>query len=528
MILPASKTQEKTMAKTGLNQTQPAGAATVGTLLCLLVITLMAGALFLGFTADDALITFRYGQSLIEHGVWNWNGDSKELVEAYTNPIYAFLSIIPHACGLNVLLFFKLLGVGEILLVLIILWRASQRNLLRFLMAALFTTLNIAFFIHAFAGLETLLYFALVLHVLTSSRQQLATPVQASLILLAPLVRPEGALISLYLLHVIFSNRHAGTTQLAAKKYAIAFVLLGAAYFAGRYAYFGQLLPNTFYVKSGAGLSTWLYNLYIERQYLILVALAFAWLAHRKADLLFPAMQLAGFLIVNLTSDLQMNYSSRFSFQAIFPIIVYGFIVLVRELDYQALRRNILLPTALSASSLLLVAPKEIATLLTWYPYGLQSHAALGHALEKFSGKDYVLAVGDAGILPYLANWHTIDYIGLANRSIARHIHDGSRPVFPRPDLIVMYGATSSCQSRNMHFKGAEAFYAEINLNEYVCVSGPRWSDYYYLHGLIRKDNPDIGALSAIFQQAGKASAQYSRQDVMSDILSFRSVLRLY
>lgn len=100
--------------------------------------------------------------------------------------------------------------------------------------------------------------------------------------------------------------------------------------------------------------------------------------------------------------------------------------------------------------------------------------------------------------------------------------------MFPRPDLIVMYGATSSCQSRNMHFKGAEAFYAEINLNEYVCVSGPRWSDYYYLHGLIRKDNPDIGALSAIFQQAGKASAQYSRQDVMSDILSFRSVLRLY
>lgn len=516
------------MNKTGLNQALPVGAGTVGMLLCLLGMTLMVGTLFLGFTADDALITFRYGQSLIEHGVWNWNGDATDLVEAYTNPIYAFLSVIPHACGLNVLLFFKLLGAGEILLVLFILWRATERNLPRFLMASLFTTLNLAFFIHAFAGLETLLYFALVLHVLTSSRQQLATPVQASLILLAPLVRPEGALISLYLLHVIFSNTQAGAKQVEARKYAIAFVMLGATYFVARYAYFGQLLPNTFYVKSGAGLSTWFYNLYIERQYLILVALAFAWLAHRKVDLLFPSLQLAGFLIVNLTSDLQMNYASRFSFQAIFPIIVYGFIVLIKGLDYQVLRRKILLPVALSATSFLLVSPKEIATLLTWYPYGLQSHAALGHALEKFRDKGYVLAVGDAGILPYLADWHTIDYIGLANRSIAKHVHDGSRPVFPKPDLIVMYGATSSCESRNMRFKGAEAFYAEINLNEYVCVPGPRWSDYYYLHGMIRKDNPDLAALSAIFQQTAEAAEGYRQQDAMHDILGFRTVLRLY
>lgn len=449
-------------------------------------------------------------------------------MEAYTNPIYAFLSVIPHAFGLNVLLFFKLLGVGEVLLVLVILWRATERNLPRFLMAALFSTLNLAFFIHAFAGLETLLYFALVLHVLTSNRQQLVTPVQASLILLAPLVRPEGALISLYLLYVIFSNTNTGPKQIEARKYAIAFVMFGATYFVVRYVYFGQLLPNTFYVKSGAGLSTWFYNLYIERQYLILVALAFAWLAYRKVNLLFPTLQLAGFLTVNLTSDLQMNYASRFSFQAIFPIIVYGFIVLIKDLDSQVLRRNILLPAALSATSLLLVAPKEIATLLTWYPYGLQSHAALGHALEKFKDKGYTLAVGDAGILPYLADWHTIDYIGLANRSIARHVHDGSRPVFPKPDLIVMYAANSNCESRNMRFKGAEAFYAEINLNEYVCVPGPRWSDYYYLHGLIHKDNPDFAALSDIFQRTGKIAERYSQKDVMRDILGFKTVLRLY
>ncbi|MES2908695.1 MAG: hypothetical protein V4688_06000 [Pseudomonadota bacterium] len=495
---------------------------------CALAITLLAGAICLGFTADDALISFRYGHNLVEHGVWNWNGDSRDLVEAYTNPIYTFLSIIPHSAGLNLLLFFKLLGALEIALVFAILWQASNRQLLPFLTVATFTTLNVVFFIHAFSGLETLLYFAAVLYVLTAPAAQLKSPAAASLILLAPLIRPEGALISLYLMFVIFSTKAPGTQQRDAQKWAVLFMLIGAGYFAVRYAYFGQLLPNTFYVKSGAGLQTLLYNIYIERNYLILVMLAYAWLAYRKVDLLFPTLQLAGYLLFNLTADLQMNYASRFSFQAVFPIIVYGFLLLLQSLDYAKLRRNIFLPLVLAATSLLLVSPKEMAALLTWYPFGLQSHAALGYKLADFKGKGYVLAVGDAGILPYLADWHTVDYIGLANRSIARHIHDGSKPVFPRPDVIVMYGATSDCEVRNMRFKGAEAFYAEVNLDDYFCAPGPRWSEYYFLHGLIRKDNPDHEKLANIFKETGLAAQRYSSARAMDDALHLRSALKLH
>lgn len=377
---------------------------------CALATTLLAGAICLGFTADDALISFRYGHNLVAHGVWNWNGDSRDLVEAYTNPIYTFLSIIPHSTGINLLLFFKLLGGLEIALVFAILWHATNRQLLPFLTVTTFTTLNVVFFIHAFSGLETLLYFAVVLYVLTAPPAQSRTPAGASLILLAPLIRPEGALISLYLVFVIFSAKAPSTQQRAAQKWAVFFMLIGAGYFAARYAYFGQLLPNTFYVKSGAGLQTLLYNIYIERNYLILVMLAYAWLAYRKVDLLFPTLQLAGYLLFNLTADLQMNYASRFSFQAIFPIIVYGFLLLLQSLDYDKLRRNIFLPLTLASTSLLLVSPKEMGALLTWYPFGLQSHAALGYKLADFKDKGYVLAVGDAGILPYLADWHTVDY----------------------------------------------------------------------------------------------------------------------
>lgn len=404
--------------------------------------------------------------------------------------------------------------------------RACGGDRWRFLLATCFTLLNAAFFIHAFAGLETLLYFVLVLHVMTTPRERLTTSGNAWLILLAPLVRPEGALISLYLLHLIFVTAPTSPERQAARRVALLAIAAGGLYFAARYTYFGQLLPNTFYVKGGAGPGKLLYNLYIERSYLLMLLLAYGWLVYRKADLLFPTLQLTGYALVNLTADLQMNYASRFSFQAAFPLIVHAFILLTASLERT--RSRVVLPIALALSSLLLVNPKEIGRLLTWYPYGLQSHAALGHALEPLREAGYVMAVGDAGITPYLSGWHTVDYIGLANRSIARSIHDGTQPVFPRPDLILMYGNTPDCSTRSMRFKGAEAFFREIVPDDYTCVPGPRWSDYYYLHGMIRKDNPDRARIATIFRQTRENAARYGDREALRDILSFRTVLRLY
>ena len=61
-------------------------------------------------TIDDAFISWRYGLSLVESGFWNYNPSNFELVEAYTNPIFAFLSIFPALFNIDVVLFFKLLA----------------------------------------------------------------------------------------------------------------------------------------------------------------------------------------------------------------------------------------------------------------------------------------------------------------------------------------------------------------------------------------------------------------------------------
>ena len=64
--------------------------------------------LFSRFTVDDAFITWRYGQNLAQHGVWNFNPTTFDPTQSYTNPIYALISIIPAVLGINVVLFFKL------------------------------------------------------------------------------------------------------------------------------------------------------------------------------------------------------------------------------------------------------------------------------------------------------------------------------------------------------------------------------------------------------------------------------------
>ena len=58
----------------------------------------------------DAFITWRYGFNLVNHGIWNYNPSTFDPTQAYTNPIYALLSIIPALLGINVVLFFKIIS----------------------------------------------------------------------------------------------------------------------------------------------------------------------------------------------------------------------------------------------------------------------------------------------------------------------------------------------------------------------------------------------------------------------------------
>ncbi|MFM5952645.1 MAG: hypothetical protein ACKOOE_08685, partial [Micrococcales bacterium] len=110
--------------------------------------------IFSRFTVDDAFITWRYGKNLIDFGVWNYNPSTFDPTQAYTNPIYAALSIVPAALHWNVVLFFKF--VSLLLAVSFVIWFVRVRPQSKLPLLVFFAVP--ATMIHLFSGLETFLY----------------------------------------------------------------------------------------------------------------------------------------------------------------------------------------------------------------------------------------------------------------------------------------------------------------------------------------------------------------------------------
>lgn len=299
------------------------------------------------FTIDDAFITWRYGQTLVHHGTWTWDAWAPR-VEAYTNPIYAFLSIIPALMGMSPELFFKIFSL--LLATAFTTWIVAQREVLPWqrLTAVALTIANPVFQLHLWSGLETPLYVvtlvvafgAITLH------GRLGRIGLAAVIVLA-LTRPEG---------IAFAGLAVGWHWLIRRDRRSLLIAVGVVagivlYWTVRALYFGRFFPNTFYVKSTGGsrtekLITLAYNLGVLALVLAaIVALALAlrsWTAgdgtvrfSRRAVLTVPTEVLARWtpvllatgatavaVVLNRSSNLLMNYANRFEFQLVAPVVI--------------------------------------------------------------------------------------------------------------------------------------------------------------------------------------------------------------
>ena len=113
--------------------------------------------LFSRLTVDDAFISWRYGKNLVDYGIWNYNPSYFDLTQAYTNPIYAYLSVIPNYLNFNVVLFFKFFSVITTSLFLYYFFykKIKLNNFPSILILFLATP---ATMFHIFGGMETFLF----------------------------------------------------------------------------------------------------------------------------------------------------------------------------------------------------------------------------------------------------------------------------------------------------------------------------------------------------------------------------------
>lgn len=432
--------------------------------ICLILFGLINFWIFSRFTIDDAFITWRYGNNFIEHGIWNYNPSLVDPVQAYTNPLFALIGVVPAFINADVVMFFKIMSL--ITLVLCILWVAKHTKN-QFLIY--FFLLSPASIIHIFSGLETFVFcfFVFILYV-NLLKGFYKSSVAVSLLLF--LVRPE-AWVFLFLvpMYCLTGNDDAlqdfiasllkfkpKVSALTFTPFFISLLILSSflgIYFLIHHHMFGSALPNTFYIKKMThfSLPSFLWFMlcslpavtliYFRMWRLALVAVIYSLvLSYRYAS-----------------SDLMMNYAGRFSYHIFAPNLFISLYVLSLRSPMDSSvkdQTDIQLLSAIKCKSLRLVMfflvlgsiilslNKNTLRLISYSSRLNMAHVQLGKALRTLNLQNHVssFVFGDAGVTAYLSGISALDTVGLCSTLV--RIHGGVTPEILEiyePDLIIFH-----------------------------------------------------------------------------------------
>lgn len=366
---------------------------------------------FSRFTVDDAFITWRYGRNLVEHGVWNYNPSSFDPTQAYTNPIFALLSVIPAFFDFNVVLFFKLLSLlALVAFIVFFLRRRPEANLSLALFFAVPATV-----IHVFSGLETFLFVALLFLLLLAIKNdegRLAVAVTSVLLI----TRPESilllALVPLFLC-VRYDNRRLLINWKRLVRISGTLLAIAGFIFVLNALVFGEALPNTFFVKTGqyffnGSFFQWLL-VFIP---LIPLALLKLWRVAAFAFAFYLPV-----IFSYSTSYLAMDYAGRFAFQVFAPLALLAVYVLALKENRERLAKiwklksvNFLAPAIALALAVPTLGPTT-ADIAIYYPRLQAVHGELGRVAKALGreGLVHVTAMGDAGLFPYESGLSNLD-----------------------------------------------------------------------------------------------------------------------
>jgi arabinofuranosyltransferase len=410
------------------------------------LILAIAGAaiacLFLGrFAFDDLYISFRYAENLASGNglAWNVGGDP---VEGYTNFLLVLILAVIHWIGLSPLHSTQILN---LLLVIITSYFAAKlvRGLLPSANAA---NSNVATMLlgiailanpytwqNALSGLETTL-FSCILVVTLYALQKAETSGRYYLVFalctLLTLTRPDGvlfgALTSVVLLLSRAKKRHVIIASL------IGFILPVALYEAWRMVYFGQLLPNTFYVKVGESFASLPGRSYVKSflltQLALLAMLALGvWKLKRSSTLIIALVWCVGLTAFYLLVQPIQGFYFRF----LYSVLVVASVLAVASLvgyasGLKETYRWVLTTVVLTAHLLINWSQAKGEEIQAVIPEATAMYREMGEMLRTSPyAQSLSFAYQDAGVVPYYSKMAHIDLVGLNDERIARASNAG-------------------------------------------------------------------------------------------------------
>jgi arabinofuranosyltransferase len=404
---------------------------------------------------DDAFISFRYSRNLANGDglVWNPGG---EHTQGYTNFLFVVLVAGGMKLGMTPYQAANVLNTGGLVVIVAILGTLARALLPGHRRAWIIPPLAFLFLplvpYILVARMETVFWCGLLLAAIWAAQRAVQTSrprygnMSLALFFLATLTRPESVIVAgLIILHLLIrvpARMRARVIVAAAITGAV-----GVAYLAWTAWYFGDWLPNSFYVKvdqPGAlpGLDYvigWL-RYFAARPPTYLGVIGWLVIPRRQWAVIVPYLSVLALAVFYLFVSPLMGYGYRF----LFPItclldllITTGLIALIVRMHDRLFRRKRALRSPVRRAGVMVVLATALAFLgldfwiggySMWLdtqsqnsPQAFANQRTIGLLLRDVEGIQHVkVAFGDAGRIAYYSDSQFLDVVGLNENTIAR------------------------------------------------------------------------------------------------------------
>lgn len=414
----------------------------------LVFVSLICYAWINRFVQDDAFISFRYAKNFIKG--WGLVFNKGERVEGYTNFLWTLIMSIPIKMGIDPVLFSYLLGILLFFLSLLLTYKLANlilKSKKQSLLTVFLLGTNYTFSCYATGGMETQLQTAAILISFSllfafSSNQKsslIRLFILSTILAMLILIRPDSILFVLILFtgFYLITKRNNTTHTVIFKKYVvltIPFLTLMIIYLIWKIDYYGNVLPNTYYVKASGNTSIihgLLYSVRFLTSYWLFpfVIIMLIYLKDLKKNtgnkikLLAAAILIWTLYIIKVGGDFM-------EFRFFVPVMPFLFIILVWMIF------NLFQSGKLRSAFVLIIFIGSFYHLLTFHFQSeiesityLKSHltapdqnwVGTGKRLGRlFKGENVLIAVSPAGAVPYFSNLPSLDMYGLNDPNIAR------------------------------------------------------------------------------------------------------------
>jgi len=494
-----------------------------------IVVFLLHCAVYLQYTVDDSLISYRFARNWAEGFGPVYNPG--ERVEGYTCFGWVALLAAAHRVGLDMESTSKAMGIAAGV-VCILAAAALSRRLLdgrsTYLVAPLVLALSPLFAAWACSGMETALFAALIAcsawAMAVDESRQTVVPIAAVVLGTATFVRPDGMLLAAVALAAIAVGRDKRAGRRAPLRWAATYAAIVAPYMIWRAAYYGSLVPNTYLAKTGRGperlvSGAWCCANFAEYSGLALAALCVIGLwtpAPRMTAWRFVRMALGAFgaYVIWTGGDI---LHIRFFVHVMGLLAVCAAVGFDRVAYFDATARagpfstrgsrvpRIAMCCALGIAWAATAVVQDFRALHARDQYGAAyvvnnarnvtlANIPLGKWLAAHAPTDATAAVWDIGGVGYYSNLRIIDLYGLTDSTLARMIHchasDARKVAYVesrRPDYIVAYAGRGGA-----NLQWLEPLGAQYRLLSYW-RGGP---DGYGLALLVRKSTAECSRLT--------------------------------